>query len=183
MKKTPLTIVFSTIALFSCGGGGGESNGGASSGISQSGMAAVLSNTSWTKECSPENKPHSENATSAWNTKVSLRIDTKLESRIKTEYFHPNDEKCNSMMFERLDIAKFEIKGRVTTEESIRAYGLNEVYIYSSETENKPTSYTLIYLDTEKLYFGQESGDNLGETPQTRHSSISLDDYFIQNVF
>ena len=86
------------------------------------------------------------------------------------------------MMFDTLDISKFEITGKVISEESIEANGLNETFIYSSDNRDLPPNYTLIYIDSEKLYFGQKSGSNLGETPETRHSSISLDNKFTQII-
>ena len=86
------------------------------------------------------------------------------------------------MMFNALDISKFEITGKVISDESIEASGLNETFIYNSDNRDLHPNYTLIYIDSEKLYFGQKSGLNLGETPEKRHSSISLDNYFTKIV-
>ena len=68
------------------------------------------------------------------------------------------------------------------SEESIKANGLNEIFSYNSDNRDLPPNYTLIYIDSEKLYFGQKSGLNLGETLKTRHSSISLNNYFRQII-
>lgn len=86
------------------------------------------------------------------------------------------------MMFDRLDISDFKILGKIISEESIAARGLDETFTYNSDSRDLPPNYTLIYIDNEKLYFGQQSGENIGDTPETRHSSISLDDYFIKVI-
>lgn len=176
MKNILSTIALSSMVLFSCGG----SEGGAATETSKSDFKAKLSNTSWEKECSPYNKFSSDELKDAWNVKIKLSIDSSLKSTYRTEYFHPTDTECNSMMFDDLDISKFEVTGKVISEESIAANGLNETFIYNSDNRDLPLNYTLIYIDSEKLYFGQKSGSNLGETIETRHSSISLDNYFTQ---
>jgi hypothetical protein len=99
-----------------------------------------------------------------------------------TEFFRPSDTACASMMFNTTDISRLEITDKIISEESIEAYGLNETFIFSSDKTNLSPRYTLIYIDSERLYFGQKSGSNLGKTPETRHSSISLDDYFSQII-
>jgi hypothetical protein len=178
MKNISITIALSSMVLFSCGG----SEGDASTETSKSDFIAKLSNTSWEKECSPYNKLSSDELKDLWNVKIKLSIDSSLKSTYRTKFFHPTDTKCDSMMFDTLDISKFEFTGKVISEESIEAKGLNETFIFNSNNRDLPSSYTLIYIDSEKLYFGQKSGSNLGETPETRHSSISLDNYFIQII-
>ena len=163
-------------ALFSCGGSGGN----AVTETSQSESIVKLSNTSWEKECSSYNKLSSDELTDVWNVKIKLSIDSSLKGTYRTEYFHPADTACESMMFDTLDISNFEIIGKIVSEESIEAHGLNETFIYNSENRSSLLNYTLIYIQSEKLYFGQQSDGNLGETPETRHSSISLDNYFTQ---
>ena len=164
--------------LFSCGG----SDGDTATETSKSDSIVKLSNTSWEKECSPYNKLSSDELKGLWNVKIKLSIDSSLKSTYRTEFFHPTDTECDSMMFDTLDISKFEITDKVISEESIEAYGLNKTFIYNSDNSDPPPSYTLIYIDSEKLYFGQKSDSNLGKTPETRHSSISLDDYFSQII-
>ncbi|GLX79635.1 hypothetical protein tinsulaeT_29750 [Thalassotalea insulae] len=181
MKNISITIALSSIFLFSCGGGS-ESGGDTATKTSKKDPTVNLSNTAWKKACSPYNKLSTDDSATSWNVEISLRIDSSLKATYKARYFRPTDTTCESMMFDTLDISKFEIKGKVTSEESVVAYGLNETFIYSSENNNPPTNYTLIYIDSEKLYFGQKSGSNLGETSQTRHSSISLNDYFTQVI-
>ncbi len=178
MKSIWITITLSSMVLFSCGG----SEEGADTETSKSDFNAKLSNTSWEKECSPYNKFSSDELKDAWNVKIKLSIDSSLKSTYRTEYFHPTDTKCGSMMFDALDISKFDITGKVISEESVEANGLNETFTYNSGKRDLPPSYTLIYIDSEKLYFGQKSAENLGETPETRHSSISLDHYFRQII-
>ena len=178
MKIVAITIALSSIVLFSCGG----SEGGAATETPKSDLITRLSNTSWEKECSPYNKIPRDDLKDLWNVKIKLSIDSSLKSTYRTEFFHPTDTECNSMMFDALDISKFEITGKKISEESIESNGLNEIFIYNSENRDLPPIYTLIYVDSEKLYFGQKSGLNLGETPETRHSSLSLDNNFTQII-
>jgi hypothetical protein len=178
MKNLSITIVLSSMFLFSCGG----SDGDTAAETSKSDSIAKLPNTSWEKGCSPYNKFSSGESKELWNVKIKLRIDSSLKSTYRTEFFHPADMECSSMMFDALDISNFEFTGKVITEESIEASGLNETFIYNSNNRDLPPSYTVIYIDSEKLYFGQKSGSNLGETPETRHSSISLDNNFTKII-
>jgi len=164
--------------LFSCGG----SDGGGATETPKKGVVASLSNTSWEKECSSYNKLSPDDSVTLWNTKTSLSIDASLKSTYRTAFFHPTDTACNSVMFDTIDIAQFEVIGKVISEESIEAYGLNETFTYNSGENALKPNYTLLYIDSEKLYFGQKSGSNLGDTSETRHSSISLDDYFSQVI-
>ncbi len=180
MKNLSMTIALSSIFLFACGGSGSE--GDTATETPKNDFISKLSNTSWLKECSPYNKFSNDESKEIWNVKIKLSIDSSLKSTYKTEFFHPTDTKCNSMMFDALDISRFAITGKVISEESIEANGLNETFIYNSDSRDLPPNYTLIYIDSEKLYFGQKSGSNLGETPETRHSSISLDNYFTQVI-
>ena len=176
MKSLPITIALSSIFLFSCGGSGGDT----ATETSKSDSIVKVANTSWIKECSPYNKLSSDELKDLWNVKIKLSIDSSLKSTYRTEFFHPTDTECDSMMFDTLDISTFEITGKVISEESIEAKGLNETFIYNSDNRDLPPNYTLIYIDSEKLYFGQKSGSNFGTTPETRHSSISLDNNFTQ---
>jgi len=178
MKKLSITIAFSSIFLFSCGGSGGDSV----TEQSKTDSIANLSNTAWKKECLPYRSLASDDSQALWNVNIDLTIDDSLKSTYKTEFFHPTDTSCDSLMFDTIDTSTFEIIGKITSEESIVAYGLNETFIYNSDNSDSPPNYTLIYIDSEKLYFGQKSGSNLGKTPETRHSSISLDDYFTQII-
>lgn len=178
MKNILMTIALSSIVLFSCGGSGGD---GATE-TSESASIVKLSNTSWEKKCSPYNKLSNDELTDLWNVKIKLSIDSSLKSTYRTEFFHPTDTECDSMMFDTLNISKCEITGKVISEESIEANGLNETFIYHSDGRDLSSNYTLIYINSERLYFGQKSALNLGKTPATRHSSISLDDYFTQII-
>lgn len=178
MKNLSIIIALSSIFLISCGG----SEGDAATETPKKDFLVNLPNTSWEKECSPYNKLSSDELKGLWNVKIKLSIDSSLKSTYRTEYFHPTDTECDSMMFNTLDISKFEIIGKVISEESIEANGLNETFTYNSDNIDFPVSYTLIYIDSEKLYFGQKSSSNLGKTTETRHSSISLDDYFSQII-
>ncbi|MGL1957869.1 MAG: hypothetical protein OCD00_11210 [Colwellia sp.] len=178
MKNISITIALLSMFLFSCGG----SEGDTATKTPKSDFKAKLSNTSWEKECSPYNKFSSDELKDEWNVKIKLNIDSSLKSTYLTEYFHPTDTECVSMMWDAMDISKFDITGKVISEESIEANGLNETFTYNSGNRDLPPNYTLIYIDSEKLYFGQKSASNLGETLETRHSSISLDNYFTQII-
>lgn len=178
MNKNLITMALLSILLFSCGG----SEDDAANESSNVELNAKLSHTSWIKSCSPYNKISRDEIKDAWNVIIKLSIDSSLKSTYRTEYFHPSDTECNSMMFDTLDISNFSITGGIISEESIAANGLNETFVFNSGSDNLPPIYTLIYFDSEKLYFGQQSGSNLGKTSETRHSSISLNDYFIQII-
>lgn len=178
MKNKSISIALSSMVLFSCGG----SEGDATTKTSNKDFIANLSNTSWKKECFPHNILSTDDSTTLWYISIRVSIDSSLKSTYRTEFFHPTDTVCNSMMFNTIDISKFEITDKVISEESIVTYGLNETFIFNSDKSDSPPSYTLIYIDSERLYFGQKSGSNLGRTPETRHSSISLDDYFSQII-
>ncbi|NQZ20868.1 MAG: hypothetical protein HRT53_02335 [Colwellia sp.] len=178
MKNISITIALSSMFLFSCGG----SEGDAATDTSKKDFIANLSNTSWKKECFPYSALSTDNSTALWYINIKVSINSSLKSTYKTEFFHPTDTVCNSVMFNTIDISKLEITDKVISEESIEAYGLNETFIYNSDSSDSAPSYTLIYIDSEKLYFGQKSGSNIGKTPETRHSSISLNDYFSQVI-
>jgi hypothetical protein len=179
MKILPMTVVIFSIVIFSCGGTKGDS---AVTKTSKSDGIAKLANTNWEKACSSYNKLSNDALKDAWNVKIKLSIDSSLKATYRTEYFQPTDIECNLMMFDALDISTFDITGKVISEESIEANGLNETFIYHSDNRELSMNYTLIYINSEKLYFGHKSGLNLGKTPETRHSSISLDNYFTQII-
>ena len=178
MKSKWITIALSSMVLFSCGGSEGE----VTSVTSTKNLKDNLSYTSWKKDCFPYHESSTDGSIVSWHINKSLRIDSSLKSTYKTEFFRPTDKECDSLLFETTDISRLEITGKIISEESIEAYGLNETFIFTSDNSEPPPSYSLIYIDSEKLYFGQESDTNLGKTPQTRHSSISLDDYFTQVI-
>lgn len=174
MKNIKISIVFLSMMLSACGGS--EEN--LTSGTPSNSFQEKLSNTSWVKECSAYNKFQGDELNNLWNVKIKLSIDASLNATYRTEYFHPNDIACKSVMFDYFDTSKFYIRGRIMTEESVDANGLDETFTYSSGNRGLPPNYTLIYVDGEKLYFGQKSDKNSGKTPETRHSSISLNNYF-----
>lgn len=176
MKNVRIAIVFSSMILSSCGG----SEGSSANATSTSDFQAKLVNTSWEKQCSVYNKFQADDLKEIWNVKIRLSIDSSLNATYRTEYFHPNDIECKSMMFDSFEISKLSITGRIMSEESIDASGLDETFTYSSSKRDMPPIYTLIYVDSEKLYFGQRTAKNSGNTLAERHSSISLRHYFRQ---
>jgi hypothetical protein len=178
MNNKLIAIAFSSIALFSCGGSDGEKD----TNTSKQDLIENLSNTSWKKECVPLSTSSTDGSIISWYININISIDSSLKSTYKTAFFRPTDTLCESVVFDTLDISTFTLTDKIISEESIAAFGLNETFIYTSENGNSPPRYTLIYINSEKLYFGQNSGVNLGKTPETRHSSISLDEYFIQII-
>jgi hypothetical protein len=178
MKNISITIALASMVLFSCGG---SERGVATEKLNQD-VIASLSYTYWKKECFPYNKLSTDGSPVSWYINIRLRIDSSMKSTYITEFFRPTDTACASMMFNTTDISRLEITNKIITEESIEAYGLNETFIFNSDNSDPAPRYTLIYIDSERLYFGQKSGSNLGKTPETRHSSISLDDYFSQII-
>lgn len=190
MKNISIVFAFLSIALVSCGETevGTDLSGAnstttvttATNGTSDNSWASKLSNTFWEKECSSYNKLSTDELVDEWNVKISLSIDESLTSTYRIEYFHPTDTECGSMLWNALYMSTFDIRGKIISDESIEVNGLNETFVYSSRDETLSSNYTLLYLNSEKLYFGQKSSLRLGETVDTRHSSISLDDYFTQ---
>ena len=178
MKNSWIVIALLLMGLFSCGGSENSSDNGTSTGDSKT----KISNTYWEKECSPYNKFTSDELKDAWNVKIELSIDSSLKATYRTQYFHPTDIECDLMMFDGLDISTLDIRGKVTTDEGIKVNALNETFTYNSDSRDLPPNYTLIYIASEKLYFGQQTSENAGKTLETRHSSISLDNYFRQVI-
>lgn len=174
MKNVGIAMVLVSMILSGCGG----SDAGSTDKTSISDLQAQLLNTAWEKQCSAYNKFPSDRLQDAWNVKIKLNIDASLQATYRTEYFQPNDTTCKSMMFDALDITKLELAGKFISDESIEVNGLNETFLYNSGGKNLPQNYTLIYVNSEKLYFGKGSAKNSGKEPAVRHSSISLNDYF-----
>lgn len=178
MKNQWIIVSVLSIGLSSCGG----SEGSSANNSSNQGLAASLKGTSWQKECTPFFSPTTSNPQPSWNIKVKIRVDNYLQATYRTDFYRPEDTICDAVVFDAMDITNLTIAGKVFTEESIEAYKLNQNTVYNSEDTPVLPKYTIVYIDSEKLYLGQNSGENLGETPETRHSSISLDDYFKQIV-
>ena len=110
-----------------------------------------------------------------------MSINSSLESITRAEVYISNDATCSnhhSFLTKLTFTTQLEITDKIISEESIEAYGINTYFIDSPDITELPPSYSLIFLDSEKLYYGIDSGSNLGGSKETRHSSISLDDYF-----
>ena len=179
MKKQWIAAVLSSMVLISCGG---SDSGSSNNSNRNQTVTASLKSTSWEKACTPMYDASGQNPNPLWNVTVKLRIDSALQSTYRTNFFSPTDTSCDTVIFDAMDIANFTFAGTAITEESIEAYNLNQSTLLKSDDTPPLAKYTVIYIDSEKLYFGLNSGENLGETPDTRHSSISLDDYFTQIV-
>jgi hypothetical protein len=113
---------------------------------------------------------------------ITIDINPSLESVTTIEAFSASTCHHHSVETRLTFTTQLEIKDKVISEESIEAFGLDTYFIDSPDITALPVSYSLIYLGSEKLYYGIDSGTNLGETKETRHSSIYLDNYFTKVV-
>lgn len=181
-------VLISSIALFSCGGSEGDSvtdkedateNEDATDNeddvdSEKSDLIKSLASTSWERACFPvydgEIIVNYNNAT--------MDINSELQSTSNVEVYSAIDSNCSVVKKTISYTAQLEITEKIITEESIEAYGLNVIFISSPDITKLYSPYSLIYVASEKLYGGVDSGNNFGETPETRHSSISLDEYF-----
>ena len=192
MKKMQLvSIVGLSMTLLACGGSGSDSAaGGSDSTVGGSGgdsavdttkveFVKSISATSWKKECFFMNLDDLTNPGGNY-VAITISINSSLESITTVKAFSEPDCNHHSAGPVRTSTTQLEITDKIFSEESIEVYGLNTSFIESPDITELAPSYSLIYLDTEKLYFGRSSGSNSGESEQTRHSSISLDDYFRQ---
>ena len=191
MTKVQLASILGlSITLLACGGSGSGSpvgDSGSSSPVGDSASSTAskaefiksISGTNWTRECfSTEISGLTDSEYKYFS--INISISSSLES-ITTAYpFSQSD--CNHHSSGR--VIKFttqlEVTDKVISENGIEVYGLNTTFIKSSDITEQPTSYGLIYLNSEKLYFGIATGSNSGQSEETRHSSISLDRYFWQ---
>lgn len=192
MKKFQLAnIVVLSITLFACGGSGGDSAVDGSGGDSVVDDFAVdttkelfiknISETSWVKECVQIFHSYLTIPEDNFIT-ITIGINSSLKSINKIEAF--SEPTCNhhSLVTRLTFTTQLEITDKIISDESIEVYGLNTYFVESSDITELPPSYSLIYLDSERLYYGIDSGLNLGESNETRHTSISLDDYFSEIV-
>ncbi|MCJ8321954.1 MAG: hypothetical protein MJK12_20140 [Colwellia sp.] len=198
MKKIQLaSIVSLSIVLFACGGSGSEptvgGTGGSNVNTSKEAFIKSISETSWLRECFYINNLKSARE---YYFIINIRINSSLESITTAEMFDESDCNHHSLGTIIKFTTQLEITNKITSEESIEVYGLNTSFIEGPDfidfhghnlespdiTELYPP-YSLIYLDNEKLYYGIGSGSNNGKSKETRHSSISLDDYFRQVLY
>jgi len=186
MKKIELAIVLSlSVALLGCGGSGSKSHvnkdhsgNDSIADTTKEELIEGISGESWMKECFLVRDYLT--MTGENYITVTININSSLEATTTTHVYLPGYTSCNHHSFvESLSFTtQLEIKDKSISDESIEAYALNISFKESPDITDIPTSYSLIYLDSEKLYFGKDSGENLGESTETRHSSISLDDYY-----
>ena len=190
------SIVGLSMTLLACGGSGsGSAVGGSGSDSTVGGSGGnstvdttkvefikSISETSWKKECFFMNSEDLTNPEGNY-VAITISINASLESITTVKAFSEPDCNHHSAGPIRTFTTQLEITDKIISEESIEAYGLNTSFIESPDITELAPSYSLIYLDTEKLYFGSSSGSNSGESEQTRHSSISLDDYFRQVMY
>lgn len=127
-----------------------------------------LADTDWEQSCIPE---YDDGEISAYNS-VKLSINTLLVATYELDMFSVTDDTCSSSLGSFSASYQFEITEAITSDESIDAYGVNATGISNL--------YSLIYKDGEKLYLGQDSDSNLGETEATRHTSLAMDYPFTQ---
>lgn len=168
-------MILSSFTLISCGG---SQDVVVNTDTSKEDFIASLSSTSWERMCVPV---YNGSTVAAYNNNA-LTINSSLQSTSIVELFDVTDTTCDSIVSNITYISQIEILDTIISEESIEVYGLDSVPVSSPDDVEIQSTYTLIYIDSERLYFGQNSGSNLGETPETRHSSISLDEYFSKVV-
>jgi hypothetical protein len=140
------------------------------------GFIASISDTSWNKECFPI---YNGSIISAYNSS-ELTIDSSLKATIIAKTFGLADASCYSILTDISYTFQMDLEGKVYSEESITAWAINLVFVESPDISEISSPYSIIYVDSERLYLGQNFGSNLGKTDKTRHSSISLDDYYLQ---
>lgn len=172
------SILTLSIALFACNDTESDAatdrEDDASTDIEKSNLIKSLANTSWERECFPV---YEDEIIVNYNN-ATMDIDAELKSTSNVEVFSAIDSTCSTIVKHINYTVQLEVTEKIVTEESIEAYGLNIIFISSPDIPKIYAPYSLIYVDSEKLYGGRDSGVNLGETPETRHSSISLDEYF-----
>ncbi|MEI8666883.1 hypothetical protein P4S65_00055 [Pseudoalteromonas sp. B131b] len=168
-------VILSSFTLISCGG---SENKTVETDTPKENFIASLSSTSWERNCVPV---YNDSTVAAYNNNT-LTINSSLQSTSIVELFDATDTACDSIISSLTYTSQLEVLDATISEESIEAFGLDSVPIEIPDNVEIQSSYTLIYIDSERLYFGQNSGSNLGETPETRHSSISLDEYFSKIV-
>ncbi|MFT6986808.1 MAG: hypothetical protein ACJAT7_002652 [Psychromonas sp.] len=171
-KKFLLASLFgSSIILFACGG---SSEDDPVVDTAKSVFVESLSGTSWERECYPVY----DGATLRAYNNSTLSINSTLQVTYNVELFAVADTTCNSLMQNVSFTSQFAITDKIISDESIETYGINSVFVDSPDITEMASTYSLIYIDGENLHLGVNSGTNLGDSPETRHSSISLDDYF-----
>ncbi|MGC3836064.1 hypothetical protein ACPSKX_18450 [Moritella viscosa] len=168
-------VILSSFTLISCGG---SEDSVLDTDSSKEDFIASLSSTSWERKCVPV---YNDSTVAAYNNNT-LTINYSLQSTSIVELFDVTDTTCDSIVSNVTFTSQIEVLDTIVSEESIEAYGVDSVPIDSPDNVEIQSTYTLIYIDSERLYFGQNSGSNLGETSETRHSSISLDEYFSKVV-
>jgi hypothetical protein len=136
-----------------------------------------ISYTSWKKDCYPV---YFEGELMAYNNS-KISINSSLLVTASVDIFEKTDTTCSSLNDTTDFTFQFEVTDKIVSEEGYETYGLN-VTLESSEVTQASENYTLLYIDAEKLHYGQETGMNLGKTPETRHSSVSLDDYYTKII-
>lgn len=168
------SVIGSSVALFACDGSLIEPVAD----TEKESFVKSLSRTSWERECYPV---YDNTRLIAYNNST-FSINSTLQANYKVELFSLADTTCNSIINNVSFTRQFKIKDRIISDESIETYGINTVSVDNPYMIEMLSPYSLIYINNEKLFFGQNSGSNLGNTPETRHSSISLDDYFSKIV-
>jgi hypothetical protein len=186
MKKIQLaSIVGLSITLLACGGSSSGSDvegsdiGGSAVYASKEGFINKISATSWINECSHMNiNGLTDSKWSYFDIKIS--INSSLESITTATQFSESDCNHHSRGETITFTTQLEVTDKIISEEGIEVYGLNTYFIESPDIAELSPSYSVIYLNSEKLYYGIASGSNSGKAKETRHASISLVDYFWQ---
>jgi len=184
IKFQLMSVVGLSMTLFACGGSGNDSESASTAGgfpteTPKETFIKGIAGTAWVKDCFLINSsyltiPDTNSLTITINIKASLESVTTVQA-----YAGPVCD--HHTIGTRLTFTtQLEITDKIISEEGIETYGLNTVFIESPDLTELPPSYSLIYHNSERLYYGIGSGSNAGESNETRHSSISLDNYFLK---
>ncbi|MGF1878349.1 hypothetical protein L4D77_24055 [Photobacterium frigidiphilum] len=137
----------------------------------------------WKNECFPVYDVENGNKLSAYNT-IVMTVDSDLSLTSSASVYDAADNKCESNSLLITMNTKIEVKGKAYSDESYEAYAVdvNKGEIVNGSWNTLSTTYTLVYIESEKFYFGQQTGNNTGESDAKRHSSLNLVEYFNQVI-
>jgi hypothetical protein len=193
MKKIQLaSIVGLSMTLLACGGSGSDPAGsendssGADNGsvvyASKEEFIKKISETTWRRECFAAQINDLTDSKGSYFD-INISINSSLETITTAIPYSESDCNHHSRGIRFTFKAQLEITDKIISEEGIEVYGLNTYFIENPDIAELPPTYSLIYLNSEKLYYGVAAGSNSGESKETRHSSISLDNYFLQVLY
>ncbi|KXI23581.1 hypothetical protein [Photobacterium sanguinicancri] len=138
----------------------------------------------WEKSCFPIYDPQDVNKILAYNSML-MTVKSDLSSTSKVEVYATSDSQCLSSTKTITMDSKFDVDGKISTDESYEAYAVNIIpkSIDGGSWESESTVYSLLYIDSEKMYFGQPSTNNTGSSKDKRHSGLNLKSYYTKVIY